>query len=320
MRMRKVLVAAHGHCFDGLASAVAFTHLRSSLDPRPVQFRYRSCGYGPNMQTVPETWLSCDENAIVDFRYTPSDRVTWYFDHHVTAFASDAEREAAHAEGRRCFFDPAYGSCTKLIADVGRARFGVDFDAFAELVDWADKIDTARFASAAEAIDRNDPVMQLGAVIEQHGNVELYAMLVPLLLARPPAEVGRDSAVQALWAPLAQAHRTCLTRMQARAERRGEVVFVDLNEAVLETSGKFLAYALFPEARYSVSLVRMKQHFKVSVGYNPWCGRPRGHDIAALCRRYGGGGHPVVGAVSLAIDDLAGAQRVASELVAELNR
>ncbi|MCC6524779.1 MAG: hypothetical protein IT373_19130 [Polyangiaceae bacterium] len=320
MRMRKVLVAAHGHCFDGLASAVAFTHLRSHLDPRPVQFRYRSCGYGPTMQTVPETWLSCDENAIVDFRYTPSDRVTWYFDHHVTAFASDAERETAHAEGRRCFFDPAYGSCTKLIADVGRARFGVGFDAFAELVDWADKIDTARFASAAEAIDRTDPVMQLGAVIEQHGNVELYSMLVPLLLERPPAEVGRDGAVQALWAPLAQAHRACLARMQARAERRGEVVFVDLNEAVLETSGKFLAYSLVPDARYSVSLVRMKQHFKVSVGYNPWCGRARAHDIAALCRRYGGGGHAVVGAVSVAIDDLAGAQRIASELVSELNR
>ena len=47
------------------------------------------------------------------------------------------------------FFDPTYGSCSKLIADIGKSKYGVDFEAHADLIAWADRIDTASFASAA---------------------------------------------------------------------------------------------------------------------------------------------------------------------------
>ena len=36
-----------------------------------------------------ERWFDAsDENAIVDFKYSPSPRVTWWFDHHLSAFMS----------------------------------------------------------------------------------------------------------------------------------------------------------------------------------------------------------------------------------------
>ena len=40
--------------------------------------------------------------------------------------------------------------------------------------------------------------------------------------------------------------------------------------------------------------------------------------IAEICERYGGGGHPVVGAVSVAADDVTGARRILSEIAATL--
>jgi len=57
---------------------------------------------------------------------------------------------------------------------------------------------------------------------------------------------------------------------------------------------------------------------KVSVGYNPWSPTPRAHQINEICERYGGGGHPVVGAVSVAKGELARARLIAAEIVAEL--
>jgi nanoRNase/pAp phosphatase (c-di-AMP/oligoRNAs hydrolase) len=45
---------------------------------------------------------------------------------------------------------------------------------------------------------------------------------------------------------------------------------------------------------------------------------PRTHNIAAICERYGGGGHPVVGAISLAGADVAAARKVAAEVIATL--
>ncbi len=59
---------------------------------------------------------------------------------------------------------------------------------------------------------------------------------------------------------------------------------------------------------------------KVSVGTNPWSSKPRTHNIAAICERYGGGGHPVVGAVSLGPGELPKARAIAAEIVAELQQ
>ena len=127
-----------------------FTHFLRTLEGKALTARYRSCGYGPGMSAVPAEWLVGERNAILDFRYTASDKLTWYFDHHVTAFGSPEERDAALAKPR-VHYDAAYGSCTKLIADVARERFELDVG-HADLVGWADIIDTARFESAEAAI------------------------------------------------------------------------------------------------------------------------------------------------------------------------
>jgi nanoRNase/pAp phosphatase (c-di-AMP/oligoRNAs hydrolase) len=45
---------------------------------------------------------------------------------------------------------------------------------------------------------------------------------------------------------------------------------------------------------------------------------PRTHNIAAICARYGGGGHEVVGAISLKAGEVERAREIAKEIVAEL--
>jgi hypothetical protein len=320
MPTRRIVVAAHGHCFDGIASAAMFTHLRQSIADDGLAFSYRSCGYGPRMQGVPERWLRGDENAIVDFRFSESERLTWFFDHHITAFANDAQRDKALRRSKRYFYDPEYGSCTQLIADVGRERYGVSFERYHELIAWADVTDRAAFASAEQAIDRSNPVKQLAAVVEHHGDGALYSELIPRLLAEPLAELSESEPVKDRYRPIEAAHAATRARIERSLERHGRVVFTDLSDAPLEASGKFVAYALAPECTYAVAVIRMKQHLKVSVGFNPWSGEARLHDIAAICQRHGGGGHQVVGAVSVPITAAPRALEIARSIVAELNR
>ncbi len=50
---RRVLIAAHGYCFDGITSAALFTKLRSSLNYDQAQFSYSSFGYSPNLKSIP---------------------------------------------------------------------------------------------------------------------------------------------------------------------------------------------------------------------------------------------------------------------------
>lgn len=327
MKARTTVVAAHGHCFDGMASSALFTRLLMALDGRAQaasrSFRYRSLGYGPAMATIPDEWFDGDDNAILDFRFGAPARLTWYFDHHVTAFADPAEEAAARAKAERdelrLFYEPKYGSCTKLIADIAKSRFGVSFDDLDELVGWADLIDTARFTSAEEAVRRDHPVLRLASVIEHHGDTPFLAEIVPKLLDRPLGEVAASADVQRAWEPLAALHEAFVTRVRQASELRGSVAFVDLSASPLEAAGKFVSYALHPTCVYSVMLSRGKQQLKVSVGYNPWCGTPRSHDIASICRRFGGGGHPAVGAFALPVSQLDRARTAADQIVRELN-
>jgi hypothetical protein len=325
---KKVVVATHGHCFDGMASAALFVHLlRAIRGPGAPEPRFKSCGYGPGMSMIPEEWLDGDENAILDFRYTPSARLGFYFDHHVTAFGSPEERDLALAralppgapgEGPHVFYEPTYSSCTKLIADVSRDAWGVDVSGLEELVRWADLIDSARFSSAEAAVDRTEPVLQLASVIEHHGDTAFLGTVVPELLEKGLDGLARSPGIQEAWRPLAAAHDAFKLRVARRARTIGRAVLVDLTDAPLDVGAKFVTYALYPQAVYSVMLTRARQHYKLSIGYNPWCGAPREHDVASICKRYGGGGHPAVGAASFPLSALERARQCAEAVAREL--
>jgi len=314
-----VVVATHGHCFDGVGSAVVFTRVLRGLHAS-IDCRYRACGYGVGQLHVDEQVLSGEQNAILDYRFFASDRLTWYFDHHRTAFRTPEDRAVfdARSSAGHFFFDPDYASCTKLVADVARERFDLVDPLLDELVHWADIVDSARFESAEHAIDRKNPVLRLVSVIEHQGDDNFLSKLVPELLARPLLEVASSADIERRYRPLGDKQERFIERVRTKAELHGRVVFVDLTDAVLETVGKFVTYALYPRETYSVIVGRLKSGIKVSVGYNPWSNQPLDTDISAICARYGGGGHPVVGGISFETKELERARQIARRIADEL--
>ena len=83
----KLRILYHGNCFDGVSSAAIFTRFyRAKIDPAADVF------YTPTMHRAGNAFdrdqLDGDENAIVDFKYCADDRLTWWFDHHQSAFLS----------------------------------------------------------------------------------------------------------------------------------------------------------------------------------------------------------------------------------------
>jgi hypothetical protein len=321
--MRTVVVATHGHCFDGLCSAVMFTRLLRHVHPgEELAFTYRAQGYGPGSRGVDPAIFTGDENAVLDYRFSPSPRLTWYFDHHVSAFPSPLEREAyeqrAGAKARRVFHDGAYGSCTKLIADVAQSTFGLDVAGDRELVRWADMIDSASFPSAEMAVARSVPVLHLMTVVESQGDDAFLQALVPRLLEEPLEELAKGKDIEDAYAPLAAQHAAYIELVKAHARVQGSVVVVDLSPVEIESAAKFVTYALWPRSAYSVVLSCSTSKCKISIGYNPWSNVPRTHNIAAICERHGGGGHPVVGAISLPADQREAARTLMNEIAEEL--
>lgn len=317
---KQVVVATHGHCFDGAASAALFTRLMSHVSGPGLTFSYRSCGYSPSSGPLGEDILCGDINAVLDYRYTTHPNLHWYFDHHATAFADVEQREhyEQNRDGRR-FHDPTYGCCAALIADVADQKFGLHVPELDPLVKWADTIDTASFESPQEAIERRHPVLRLMTVLEHQGNASTLARLVPRLASRHVEEVASDAIVRRAWKRLAHHHRAFVKRVRDCSRPVGDVVLVDLSDEIREVVGKFVTYALFPQSSYSVILTRGRSKLKLSIGFNPWSTRPRYHDISAICARHGGGGHAVVGAVALPVADLERARQTAIDIAKELD-
>lgn len=304
-----------------------FTHLYRHCFPGDgATFSYHGAGYGPGQNGVDPRVLTGDVCAILDFRFSALDSLTWYFDHHVSAFVTPEERACYQrrvVEGealgqRRMFHDGAYSSATKLIADVGHDRFGLDTRPMRELIRWADLIDSAAFPSAQFAVDRREPELKLMTVIEQSGDDAFLAAMVPRLLEEPLSDVARSQEIDELFAPLGRAHEAFVKLVEQRATKIGRVVLVDLSDQLIEVAGKFVAYALYPRSAYSVLLSRSKSKCKISIGYNPWSPEPRTHNIAAICERHGGGGHPVVGAIPLPADGVDEAKALAVSIAGEL--
>jgi hypothetical protein len=316
------LIAHHGYCFDGAASAAVFTRFLRDTQPNAstATFTYRGLLYEPSAPP-PEAYFHKEAvNAILDYRYTPSPALTWYFDHHVSAF-QEAGSEAhfrADRSGRK-FHDGSYGSCTKLVVDVARERFGWHAPDLDELVAWADVIDAARFPDADAASSFDPPAMQIAAVVQEQGDDHLIRALVPLLATRPLVEVASSPLITERLGAIVKRYNAVARRMADKGEQRGAVACFDLSDAPVETVVKFVGYKLFPTAQYAVTLQRNPKRVKLSVGFNPWAKHPRRHHIASLCERYGGGGHPVVGAIAFPPNDLPRARRVMEEVIATLN-
>jgi hypothetical protein len=137
-------------------------------------------------------------------------------------------------------------------------------------------------------------------------------------MERPLDEVATSQEVQRRFQPILQQHLETLEAIRLKAVVADGVVQFDLVDEGYEGFNKFIPYYLYPETTYSVALTRGPKRTKISVGSNPWAPRPRTHNIAKICERYGGGGHARVGAISFDVTKHDEARRASFEIVEEL--
>ena len=161
--------------------------------------------------------------------------------------------------------------------------------------------------------------MRLVSVVEHHGDDAFISRLVPELLSRPLSAVAALPEIQTRYRPLGKKHERFVDRVRKSSRRLGRVVFVDLTEEVLDSVGKFVTYALFPDSVYSVVIGRLKHGPKISVGYNPWSGAPLDTDISSICARYGGGGHPAAAGARIVGPPLSVQRRVVAAIKKAIN-
>ncbi|HEY8211727.1 MAG TPA: hypothetical protein VIG99_29795, partial [Myxococcaceae bacterium] len=184
MRMK---VLYHDSCFDGAASAAVFSRFYLDKVNPGAELSYEGLFHKAGGQPIDEAVFTGEENAIVDFRYSQSPKLTWWFDHHVSAFqqSGDEEHFRKDASGKK-FHDGARKSCTCFIADVARERYGFAApEAMKDLLHWAEIIDGALFESPRMAVALEEPALQLMTVLEANKDPALIPRVIADMQRRP---------------------------------------------------------------------------------------------------------------------------------------
>ena len=314
----RVRVFYHDKCFDGASSAALFSRFYRERIRSDVEFVFSGLLHRAGA-LFNEKDFDGDENAIVDFKYSSSPAITWWFDHHESAFLSP--EDAAHFEqdqSNRKFYDPDFKSCTSFIAMIAKERFGFDPKPVADLVHWTDIVDGAMYEDAKSAVEMKAPAMKLTMAIEAASDSDFVKKLIPLLATQPLAKTLEEPFVAKVLPPLLERHEKSIEILRQRIESKDGTLYFDLTDHDLEGYNKFIPYYLHPESVYSVGLSKSSFRVKVSVGSNPWAPREPVVNLAKICERYGGGGHARVGAISFDVSRGDEARKAARDIVEEL--
>ncbi len=316
--MKSIRVLYHDNCFDGVSSAAVFSRFyKAHVDPG-AGIEYEGLTHKAGQSIGPDSFGS-GENAIVDFKYSASEKLTWWFDHHESAFlSSDDELHFRRDTSGHKFHDPTFKSCTKYIAHIAKSVFGVSAPDLDDLVYWADIIDGAQFPSAQSAVELKEPAMKLMLVIEAAHKSSLIHKIIRELQHNALARVIEEPEVKQTFDSLYAHHLESIDIMRKAAHFKDGVVEYDVSDHNLDGCNKFIPYYLFPESVYCVGVSLSSVRAKVSVGTNPWSPRERQHNLAKLCEHYGGGGHAVVAAISFKPDQLDVARAAAREIAEKL--
>jgi len=176
----------HYPCFDGLVSgAIASDYLETNRGwtiGRIVTVNY-------DRQA---SWLAEElpqNSAVVDFLYHPA--ATFWADHHATTFLNDEVRISfeCYLRERIHLYDRTAPSCAKLLWD----HFGAvssDVERYGEMAYWANRTDSAEYASVEEAIFGTSPALQINATLALRNDSEYGIRLLRSMRTMTLAQIA----------------------------------------------------------------------------------------------------------------------------------
>ncbi|MEZ4451736.1 MAG: hypothetical protein R3B09_19885 [Nannocystaceae bacterium] len=314
-----VNVLHHGLCFDGAASAALFTAFYRRTRGDRI-YRYIPKDHRPGDPYDAEDF-EADVVVGLDFRYSQNPRMSWFFDHHRSAFQLPGDREhfTADASGQK-FHDASARSCAGYFAAIVRKCFGCDLSEHAELIRWAELIDSASFPTPEMPVGLREPALQLMAFVEGNTDPALVEPFILDLLTRPMSIHVQADYIQGALRPRLAQHREDIALLKERCVVDEGILAFSLADQPGRATNKFIPYFHHPKVRYVVGVTRAKGgRLKITVGYNPWLPKDqREFDLAALLEPFGGGGHPYVAGCSFGADQEEEAARAQATIIRRL--
>jgi len=301
-------------CFDGLISCLlAWDFLESAGGWKITRFR-------PVNYDIRDKWIATRLDtpcAVVDFLYHP--RASFWADHHLTTFLTAAAKaDFERRKRQRCLlFDGRARSCAGLMWN--RLRPQIPGAArYEEMVSWADKIDSATYSSVHEAVLGDAPALRISRSLMLTGGADYARLLLRALHTGDLESTARLEAVRTRLDEVQRRVHAGLKRVEKRAAlREGEIAVFDIQPNEDELISRYAPYYFFPDARYSIGIVRLPMGVRLTAMRNPWRNF-KSVSLGNILARFGGGGHQRVGSLVLEPENADRLPEVMERLLAKM--
>jgi hypothetical protein len=272
-------------------------------------------------------WLSHElltPCAVVDFLYHP--QAVFWADHHGTTFLNeDAKRDFERRRGAWLVYDDHSGSCARLLRNHLAECFSFADSRYDEMVEWADKIDSARYASVEEAILGDAPALRIRASLAAGDAQEFSKQLVNELRVNTLDQVAGLPLVRERFEEVRSKTAAGLERFASAVSLcEGEIAVFDVTGQQGVMLSRYAPYHFFPGARYSVGVVRSPNGAKITAMRNPWREFPSANlgrifeNLAEAFKNVGGGGHQRVASAILSGDQVRQAASILAHIVHQI--
>ncbi|HLH36138.1 MAG TPA: hypothetical protein VKX41_15815 [Alloacidobacterium sp.] len=304
-------VYLHFPCFDGVISAVLVSEYLKQKRGWDLE-NVVPVGYAER-----ETWASRSLEkpaAVVDFLYHPD--AEFWADHHQTTFLNQGLKH--NFEKRKTvqlFYDPTALSCASVVWR--NTHQTIRHQRFREMVDWANRIDGARYESVEQAVLGDAPALRINFSFMRDPSPLYCRYLVDSLRTKSLADVAASREVDERYQSARKELRIGQKqfRKSARLERDGIVVF-HVDHSASPSISRYAPYLEFPKALYSIGILNSDDGTKITAMRNPWR-HFRSVPLGQIFRNYGGGGHQRVASVLVNSRD---AERTLQSILTDLRR
>jgi hypothetical protein len=280
--------------FDGLVCGALITKFENIDSHLFVEPKFMQDG-----------WVDIRKGDIIaNLPYHPN--CTLWFDHHITNTTPQFDRPVMPGKGGFRLAPSAarvvyeyYTETAKPTEPEGAARLAfLNSDRLKYLLHEADRIDAGK-------LDREDVLAPQGYVLismttdgKFTEDEPYWVRVIELLREATLQQMLEDAEVNRRCQQVLADQERLRNILLQRTNMKGNVIFVDLRGIEqLPEGNRFLLYTLFPQGNISVKVSEDNQRENttaISVGYNIF-NATSAVNVGELMRKYGGGGHKVVG-------------------------
>lgn len=305
----------HYPCFDGLISGVlAWDFLEKQehwkiRDVRPINYSVR------------DQWLSTSlepRTAVVDFLYHP--KAAFWADHHLTSFLSgEAKSDFEHRKNSYpLLYDSRSGSSALLLWKSFASALNHP-DRYREMVDWAEKIDSAAYSSVHEAVLGDAPALKINfSLMSRDSQTTTFcSYLMRQLRSHSLLQVAELPDVKTKYERVRESVDRGLDHLRSRLTVLGNIVAFDVEASDDAMISRYAPYFFVPDADYSIGITRYPHGAKITSMRNPW----RNFEsipLGTIFARYGGGGHHRVASVFLPGDRAKDVEGIADQILHDI--